>query len=261
MVENIHPAARRAGTAPAYSIARSLPRRRPRSIGPIVYAVAIIVAGFLPIYALSGPSGRLFRPMADTTIFALIGALPLTLTLLPVLCALFLREGSASAATPCSSRCARLRRALDWCLARPRATVGASVGLFGVSLLLATASVPSSCPTWTRVRCGCAPPCPHHLARGIRRRSSPSFARILRSFPEVTVVASEHGRPDDGTNPIGFFNAEFYVGLKPYGEWHGAYHTKAELIAAMNAKLSVFPGSASTTPSPPKMPWTRRRPD
>jgi heavy metal efflux system protein len=70
----------------------------------------------------------------------------------------------------------------------------------------------------------------------------PQFRRILRGFPEVTVVASEHGRPDDGTNPIGFFNAEFYVGLKPYGEWHGAYHTKAELIAAMNRKLSVFPG-------------------
>ena len=48
-------------------------------------------------------------------------------------------------------------------------------------------------------------------------------AHILRSFPQVTVVASEHGRPDDGTDPTGFFNAEFYVGLKPYGEWTGAY--------------------------------------
>jgi cobalt-zinc-cadmium resistance protein CzcA len=70
----------------------------------------------------------------------------------------------------------------------------------------------------------------------------PQFRRILGSFPEVTVVASEHGRPDDGTNPTGFFNAEFYVGLKPYGEWNGRFHSKPELIEAMNRKLSVFPG-------------------
>jgi len=70
----------------------------------------------------------------------------------------------------------------------------------------------------------------------------PQIRDILRSFPEVTVVASEHGRPDDGTDPTGFFNAEFYVGLKPYREWHGAHHTKAELIAAVSDKLKVFPG-------------------
>ena len=53
-------------------------------------------------------------------------------------------------------------------------------------------------------------------------RIVPQIRAILRSFPEVTVVASEHGRPDDGTDPTGFFNAEFYVGLKPYGEWNGS---------------------------------------
>src|SRR5690348_4640397 len=65
---------------------------------------------------------------------------------------------------------------------------------------------------------------------------------IIRSFPEVTTVASEHGRPDDGTDPTGFFNAEFYVGLKPYDEWHGKYHNKPELIAAIDKKLAAFPG-------------------
>src|SRR4029077_19036442 len=70
----------------------------------------------------------------------------------------------------------------------------------------------------------------------------PQIRTVLRSFPEVTIVASEHGRPDDGTNPTGFFNAEFSVGLKPYGEWHGQFHSKAELIAAIDKKLSAFPG-------------------
>ncbi len=71
---------------------------------------------------------------------------------------------------------------------------------------------------------------------------SPQVRAILRSFPEVTVVASEHGRPDDGTDPTGFFNDEFFVGLKPYGEWTGAYRTKDQLIEAISKKLEAFPG-------------------
>ncbi len=71
---------------------------------------------------------------------------------------------------------------------------------------------------------------------------SPQVRAILRSFPEVTVVASEHGRPDDGTDPTGFFNDEFFVGLKPYGEWKGPYRTKDQLIEAISKKLAVFPG-------------------
>src|SRR5262249_8965033 len=65
---------------------------------------------------------------------------------------------------------------------------------------------------------------------------------VLASFPEVTDVASEHGRDDAGTDPTGFFNAEFFVGLKPYREWNGALHSKDELIAAIHNKLSAFPG-------------------
>ena len=66
--------------------------------------------------------------------------------------------------------------------------------------------------------------------------------KILRGFPEVTTVADEHGRPDDGTDPTGFFNCEFYVGLKPYDEWTGPIHDKEQLIAAINQRLSAFPG-------------------
>ena len=70
----------------------------------------------------------------------------------------------------------------------------------------------------------------------------PKIRAILRSFPEVTVVGSEHGRPDDGTDPTGFFNAEFYVGLKPYDTWTGPYHSKQALIDAIDKKLETFPG-------------------
>ena len=71
---------------------------------------------------------------------------------------------------------------------------------------------------------------------------SPRVRAVLRSFPEVTTVANELGRPDDGTDPTGFFNNEFFVGLKPYREWSGRYRNKAALIEAINQRLQAFPG-------------------
>ena len=83
---------------------------------------------------------------------------------------------------------------------------------------------------------------PYTISFEESRKIAPQVRAILRSLPEVTVVASEHGRPDDGTDPTGFFNVEFFVGLKPYREWKGAYRTKANLIEAVNEKLQAFPG-------------------
>jgi cobalt-zinc-cadmium resistance protein CzcA len=242
MVENIYRSlARRHGTG--YSIREVIAEASSEVDRPVVYAIAIIVAGFLPIYTLSGPSGRLFRPMADTTIFALAGALAIALTLVPVLCAVFMKGGVRE------RRNAAYEAILSWyggilgrCLAHPRATVVASVGLFAASLLLTTGIGAEFMPhldegaLWVRATM------PATISLEESSRLVPQFRRILGSFPEVTVVGSEHGRPDDGTNPTGFFNAEFYVGLKPYGEWHGRFHSKADLIDAMNRKLSVFPG-------------------
>ena len=83
---------------------------------------------------------------------------------------------------------------------------------------------------------------PYTISFDESARIVPQVRTILHSFPEVTIVADEHGRPDDGTDPTGFFNAEFYVGLTPYNEWRGPYHTKQELIDAIDKKLRGFPG-------------------
>jgi heavy metal efflux system protein len=210
---------------------------------PLFYAVAVIVVSFLPIYVLSGPSGTLFKPMADTMIFALIGSLIVTLTLLPVLCAWFMRKGVKERRNRIFEAIKSVyARGLDACLKQPWMITGASALLLAVSLLLVPRIGAEFMPhldegaLWVRATM------PYTISFDESAKITPKIRDILRSFPEVTTVASELGRPDDGTDPTGFFNVEFYVGLKPYSTWTGRYHTKAALIEAINQKLQAFPG-------------------
>ncbi len=210
---------------------------------PLFYAVAVIVVGFLPIYVLSGPSGTLFKPMADTMVFALVGSLVITLTLLPVLCAWTMRKGVRERRNPAFEAVKSFyAKGLDLCLARPWATTIASAALLGLSLLLIPFIGAEFMPhldegaLWVRATM------PYTISFDESAKITPRIRDILRSFPEVTTVASELARPDDGTDPTGFFNVEFYVGLKPYSEWTGPYRSKPELIEAIDRKLQVFPG-------------------
>ena len=210
---------------------------------PLFYAVAVIVAGFLPIYALAGPSGTLFRPMADTMVFALVGSLIATLTLLPVLCLWFMRKGVHERRNPAFAAIkGTYGRGLDFCLAHPWGTTLASVLLLAGSLLLAPGIGAEFMPQMDEGALWVRATMPYTISFDESAKVTPQIRDVLRSFPEVTTVASELGRPDDGTDPTGFFNVEFYVGLKPYSEWKGAYRTKAALIEAINEKLTSFPG-------------------
>jgi cobalt-zinc-cadmium resistance protein CzcA len=242
MVENIfRQIAARRGTA--LSIEEIIKDAAAEVDRPLFYAVAVIVASFLPIYVLSGPSGTLFKPMADTMVFALVGSLAVTLTLLPVLCAWFMRRGVRERHNAAfESIKSHYTKGLDFCLARPWGTTFASAILLLLSLLLIPRVGAEFMPhldegaLWVRATM------PYTISFDESARMSPKIREILRSFPEVTTVASELGRPDDGTDATGFFNVEFYVGLKPYAEWSGTYRTKADLIKAVNRKLEAFPG-------------------
>lgn len=209
---------------------------------PIFYAVAVIIAAFLPIYALTGPSGALFRPMADTTIFALVGALLLSLTLVPALCFWALRNVRERRNVVFEAIRDVYKRGLDVCLAHPWFTTIASVILFALSLLLIPGIGAEFMPhldegsLWVRATM------PSTISFEEASKISPQVRAILRSFPEVTVVGSELGRPDDGTDPTGFYNDEFFVGLKPYSQWNGHYRNKAALTEAIDGKLKAFPG-------------------
>jgi len=210
---------------------------------PLFYAVAVIVASFLPIYVLSGPSGTLFKPMADTMVFALVGSLVVTLTLLPVLCAWFMRNGVRERRNSVFENIKSVYvKGLDFCLAHPWGISLASVILLAGSLLLIPRIGAEFMPhldegaLWVRATM------PYTISFDESAKITPRVRDILRSFPEVTTVASELARPDDGTDPTGFFNVEFYVDLKPYARWTGPYRTKAGLIEAINKKLETFPG-------------------
>jgi cobalt-zinc-cadmium resistance protein CzcA len=212
---------------------------------PIFFAVAVIIAGYLPIYVLSGPSGRLFQPMADTMSFALLGSLLCTLTLLPVLCAYFLRKTLHEPQVRLFEWVRGVYGGmLGWCLRNRFVTLALILSVFACSLLTIPFIGAEFMPhldegaLWVRATT------PYTISFEEASSLSPKIRDILLSFPQVTTVANELGRPDDGTDPTGFYNNEFYVGLRPYSDktWSGTLHTKPELIAAVQKKLEAFPG-------------------
>jgi cobalt-zinc-cadmium resistance protein CzcA len=212
---------------------------------PIFYAIAVIIAAYLPIYVLTGPSGRLFRPMATTMAFALVGALICTLTLLPVLCAIFLRKHVREPNVPLYQSVIRsYGRLLDICLRHQVATVIACLAALGASLLLVPFIGAEFMPHLDEGALWIRATMPYTISFDEASKLGPQVRSILLGFPQVTTVANELGRPDDGTDPIGFFNDEYFVGLKPYADpaWNGPIKTKKQLIDAIQAKVQTFPG-------------------
>lgn len=212
---------------------------------PIFYAVAVIIAGYLPIYVLTGPSGRLFQPMADTMSFALVGSLLCALTVLPVLCAFFLRKHVREPNVRLYEWIRKLYGwMLGWCLRFRLVTVVLVLMIFGASLLVVPFIGGEFMPhldegaLWVRATA------PYTISFEEAAKLSPQIRNILLSFPQVTTVSNELGRPDDGTDATGFFNNEFFVGLKPYSDpaWKGGIHSKPQLIDAIQEKLAAFPG-------------------
>ena len=213
---------------------------------PIFYSVAVIIAGYIPIYALTGPSGKLFHPMADTMSIALVGALLLTLTFVPVMCSYWFRKGVHEVANrPYEWFRGKFVVQLDRCLDRPKTTIVVALAIFGATLLLIPFIGGEFMPhldegaIWVRATM------PYTISYEEAAKFSPQVRNILMKYPMVTDVGSELGRPDDGTDSTGFFNDEFYVGLKPYGDstWkQGPIHNKAELTADLQKKLAAFPG-------------------
>jgi cobalt-zinc-cadmium resistance protein CzcA len=213
---------------------------------PIFYSVAVIIAGYLPIYALTGPAGRLFHPMADTMAFALVGALLLTLTLVPVLASYWFKNGVKEKPNRIFERVrSGYGKQLEWCLNHPALTLIVVTLIFGATLLLLPFIGGEFLPHLDEGALWLRATMPYTISFEDSAKFAPQVRNILSKYPQVTVVGSELGRTDDGTDPTGFFNCEFYVGLKPYDDpsWKtGSIHTKEELSREFDKQLASYPG-------------------
>jgi heavy metal efflux system protein len=213
---------------------------------PVFYARAIIIAAYLPIFTLQSVEGRLFKPMAWTVSFALIGALVFSLLIAPVLALLFFSHGVREWHNPVMQFLKdKYRIALTRAIQHRRITVGIGAAAFAVSFLIVFTGVIGSeflphldeGAIWVR---GTLAPSTGPT-EGMRVMNQARV--ILASFPEVTVTTSQVGRPDDGTDATGFFNTEFFADLKFKKYWRPVFRQdKEELISAMDRELSKIPG-------------------
>jgi len=213
---------------------------------PVFYAIGIIITAYLPIFTLQSVEGRLFKPMAWTVAFALMGALLFSMVLAPVLSSLAFGQNTREWRNP----------VLAWLIGRYRATLRLAVRARWVTVGIALACV--AVAGWLASSGIIGSEFLPHLDEGAiwtRGTLAPSTgpdegnrlmtqARIvLASFPEVTQVVSQVGRPDDGTDTTGFFNTEYFVDLKPKDQWRTVFQEKkVELIAAMDRELEKIPG-------------------
>jgi cobalt-zinc-cadmium resistance protein CzcA len=213
---------------------------------PVFYAIGIIITAYLPIFTLESVEGRLFKPMAWTVAFALLGALIFSMVMAPVLSSFLFREGMREWRNPLMTfLTARYKATVRWAIHRRWLVVGgAAVCLLAAAYLLTSGVIGSEFlphldegAIWVR---GTLAPSTGP-SEGIRLANQ---ARVLlASFPEVTVATSQVGRPDDGTDTTGFFNTEYFVDLKPKEQWRAVFHENKEiLIAAMSRQLEKIPG-------------------
>jgi cobalt-zinc-cadmium resistance protein CzcA len=214
---------------------------------PVFYAIAIIITAYLPIFTLQAVEGRVFRPMAWTVAFALLGALIYSIILAPVLSSFFLSKGASEWKNPVMEYLReRYRYGVTWAIHhRPVVLTGGVAALVLAVFLIFSGIIGSEFlphldegALWVRGTLDQSAGPTESLRVANQARV------ILCSFPEATDCTSQTGRPDDGTDHTGFFDTEYFVGLKPKDEWRPVFHhDKDKLIAAMSADLEKkFPG-------------------
>ncbi|MGO8674175.1 MAG: efflux RND transporter permease subunit [Capsulimonadaceae bacterium] len=208
----------------------------------VAFTTLIIITAYVPLFTLQSVESKMFSPMAYTISFALLGSLIMALLVLPILCSLFLR-GKLTDKEPrvmASVRCG-YTRALKWSLANPLPVLAAAV----ILLLISFAIVPNlgseflphldEGNLWIRMTM------PSTISYTESARLMPEVRGIIAGFQPVKMVVSQLGRPDDGTDSTGFYNAEFFADLKPADQWKG-FKNKDDLINRMNDKLTQIPG-------------------
>ena len=209
---------------------------------PILFAKAILITAFLPIFTFQRVEKRIFSPMAFTLTFALLGSVVLSLTLIPVLASFFMRTDRGPGETPATRLLERsFARAFDWAAGRQRTLIAGACALLAGALVLAFTIGTEFLPEldegniWLRVT----------MPVGISLSEAKSIEREVRrrvqEFPQVRQIVTQLGRPDDGTDSKGANNLEAYVDLEPRARW-GRIRDKDALVSAMAERLDGIPG-------------------
>ncbi len=209
----------------------------------IFFAATIIIAGFVPLFTLSGVEGHIFGPMAKTYAYALSGGLLATFTISPALAALLLPEQVSHVET----RAVRAVRTFygkvrDRVLGARRATLALGGAVLVLAVLAGNTIGLEFLPKLEEGNMWIRATMPASISLETGNDYANRMRKLLKGFPEAETVISQHGRPDDGTDSTGFFNAEFFVPLKPFEKWRKGVD-KESLIAEMNDALQKgFPG-------------------
>ncbi|MDR1994806.1 CusA/CzcA family heavy metal efflux RND transporter [Azonexus sp.] len=209
----------------------------------VLFSSAITVAAFIPLFTMQGVEGQIFGPMARTYAYALSGALIATFTITPVLAALLLPKKIEEKETLIVRA---IRRAytplLDWALLRRKTTLAIGVGFLALSGSLLPFVGSEFLPAleegnlWIRATM----PTTISLEAGVDKVKR--MRELVKAHPEVITVVSQHGRPDDGSDASGFYNAELFVPLKPFDQWPRGY-TKDKLVSELQKTFAdEFPG-------------------
>jgi cobalt-zinc-cadmium resistance protein CzcA len=211
---------------------------------PVFYSIAIIIVAYLPIFTLQAVEGRLFKPMAWTVAFALLGALIFSMFVGPVLASVVFPKGTKEWHNPLMGWLTTLYGwalgiTIRWRWATLAGALAALTGAFLLSRTIGSEFLPHLDEGAIWVRGTLAPST--GPTEGIRVANQVRV--IIATFPEVRVATSQVGRPDDGTDTTGFFNTEYFVDLKPKEQWRPVFREdKEELIAAINRELDKIPG-------------------
>jgi cobalt-zinc-cadmium resistance protein CzcA len=214
---------------------------------PVFFAIGIIITAYMPIFTLQRVEGRLFRPMAWTVAFALLGAIVFSIFLVPVLAALLFPHGVKEWRNPVMEFLKnRYRGVVKSAIENRWITVGAGLASIALAIFLTFSGIIGSeflphldeGAIWARGA----------MANSVGETEGTRFTeqnrKIFASFPEVTKVVSQAGAPDDGTDTGGFGNTEYFIDLKPKDQWRPIFHeSKEELIAAMDREVEKHPGA------------------
>ncbi len=209
----------------------------------IFFAAAIIIAAFLPLFTLSGVEGHIFGPMARTYAYALAGGLLATFTVTPALSAIILPAHVQETETLVVRWLHKIYTpALHWALRHRQIVLGGAIGLGLLTVVLVRLLGLEFLPKLEEGNLWIRATLPPTISLQEGNGYVNEMRKLIRDFEEVQSVVSQHGRPDDGTDAAGLFNAEFFAPLKPIGEWKNAKN-KDELTSKILASLQErFPG-------------------